>query len=488
MNILRESTEARQLYSRARCEHNARKLNAFHMLLRSGFTPTNARTRPAWRFWLGVGLAIALGQAPGHAHAAPGDSPAAAAAGPLRVWTRSSNDGRKTYDAIAAAFTARTGVHVDYFNATTDFEQRLARAAVGRDLPDLVINDGGSLGQFVSMGIVAPIDRQRIQGSADLHERAWRTATLPDGRVFAVPTSAQAHVLFVRRDWREKLGLPPPRNWADLAALAKAFTERDPDGNGQADTYGFVLPGGTARGYTAWFISSFLYQAGGDFVRLGADGRGRGALDQPAAATTLGFFKQLLCTDKSVQPGAINASTQEANRAFISGQAGIYLSGPYHIALFDKEPGRSQVEVLPAPAGPDGAQATLAGGELAYITRTTRRRDDAQRFIEFLISPEGQRLGTRPPRGGLPVVRLPVNRHLTADSAHQDPRWALVADAYLQHGKPLPAVPNWTRLQQLIADGFNATLARCGSDVAADLRALNAKVNTELARQRVLAP
>ena len=66
--------------------------------------------------------------------------------GPLRVWTRSSNDGRKTYDAIAAAFTARTGIRVEYFNATTDFEQRLARAAVGRDLPDVIINDGGSLG------------------------------------------------------------------------------------------------------------------------------------------------------------------------------------------------------------------------------------------------------------------------------------------------------------------------------------------------------
>ncbi|MBC7939520.1 MAG: hypothetical protein H7Z19_07100, partial [Chitinophagaceae bacterium] len=48
-------------------------------------------------------------------------APAAAAAndpGALRVWTRSSNDGRKTYDAIAAAFTAKTGIRVEYFNAT----------------------------------------------------------------------------------------------------------------------------------------------------------------------------------------------------------------------------------------------------------------------------------------------------------------------------------------------------------------------------------
>ena len=337
-------------------------------------------------------------------------SAAAAAAddpGPLRIWTRSSNDGRRTYDAIAAAFTAKTGVRVEYFNATTDFEQRLARAAVGRDLPDVIINDGGSLGQFVNMGIVSPIVRSDIAGGADLHERAWRTATLPDGRVFAVPTSAQAHVLFIRKDWRTRLGLPVPQTWDEVAVLAKAFTERDPDGNGRADTYGFVFPGSTARGYTAWFMSSFLYQAGGDFVRQGADGRSRGALTEPAALQTLAFFKRLLCDDKSAQAGAINATTQEANRAFISGQAGIYLSGPYHIALFDKEPGAANVEVVPAPAGPSGVRATLAGGELAFITRTTRRRTDATRFIEFLMSPQGQFLGTRPPPGGLPVVRLP---------------------------------------------------------------------------------
>ncbi len=425
------------------------------------------------------GLVLAFAAASAFAQAPNAD--------PLRIWTRSSNDGRKTYDAIAAAFTQKTGIRVEYFNATTDFEQRLARAAVGRDLPDVFINDGGSLGQFVNMGIVSEIDRSQIKGGTQIHERAWRTATLPNGKTFAVPTSAQAHVLFIRKDWRTQLGLPVPTTWDEVATLARAFTQRDPDGNGKADTYGFVFPGGTARGYTAWFISSFLFQAGGDFVRLQPDGRGKGALTEPAAAQTLRFFKRLVCDDKSTQPGAINASTQEANRAFISGQAGIYLSGPYHISLFDKEPGRDRIEVIAAPAGPGGTRATLAGGELAFISKTTQRRADALKFIEFLISVPGQTLGTHPPPGGMPVVRLPVNKQLDAGAAHQDPRWALVADSYLNSGKALPMLPNWARVQQVAADGFNATLARCSSNVEADLKALNAKIDAELDKQRVLA-
>lgn len=421
-------------------------------------------------------IALSLALLPVAGQGAPPDEP-------LRVWTRSSRDGRKTYDAIAAAFTKKTGIRVEYFNALTDFEQRLARAAVGGRMPDVIVNELGTAGQLVNMGVASEIDRGRIAGADDLLESAWRAATLPDGRIYGVPISVQTHVLFIRRDWREKLGLPVPRSWEELAQLSRAFTERDPDGNGRRDTYGLAFPGGTARGYAAWYLSSFLFQAGGEFLRQGADGKVHGALDEPAAVATLSFFRRLVCEDRSVQPNAINASTQETNKSFSSGQAGIYLSGPYHISLFDQEPGRDRYEVVPVPAGPTGQRASLAGGELAFIARSTQQPERARRFIEFLISPEGQTLGTQPPHGGLPVVRLPVNRGLDAAKVHGDERWAMVAQEYQQHGHPLPQARNWSRLQQLAADGFNAILARCSKDIPGELRALNVRFNAELARQ-----
>ncbi len=402
---------------------------------------------------------------------------------PLHVWTRSSKDGRKTYDAIAAAFTKKTGIRVEYFNALNDYEQRLARAAVGGHMPDVIVNELGTVGQLVNMGVATEIARASIAGNEDLLDSAWKAATLPDGKTYGVPTSVQTHVLFIRKDWREKLGLPVPRNWEDLAQLARAFTERDPDGNGRRDTYGLAFPGGATRGYAAWYLSSFLFQAGGEFQRAGPDGRMHGALDEPAAVATLNLFRRMVCEEHSVQPNAINATTQETNKVFSSGQAGLYLSGPYHIALFDKEPGRDRYEVVPLPAGPSGQRASLAGGELAYIARNTSQPERAKQFVEFLISPEGQALGTRPPAGGLPVVRLPVNRKVDAAQAHGDERWAMVAQEYAQHGHPLPQARNWSRLQQLAADGFNAILAHCSKDIPGDLRALNARFNAELARQ-----
>jgi putative aldouronate transport system substrate-binding protein len=46
----------------------------------------------------------------------------------------------------------------------------------------------------------------------------------------------------IRKDWLAKVGLPLPQTVDDLYAIAKAFTERDPDGDGKKDTYGLILP------------------------------------------------------------------------------------------------------------------------------------------------------------------------------------------------------------------------------------------------------
>ncbi|HEY1092357.1 MAG TPA: sugar ABC transporter substrate-binding protein [Burkholderiaceae bacterium] len=413
----------------------------------------------------------------------------AQAQGVVKVWTRSWADGRKTYDTIAQAFTAKTGIKVEYFNATTDFEQRVSRAAAGGELPDLIINDSGATGQFVQMGLVEPLDPSKIAGGADLHERAWAAAKGFDGKTYGVPTSAQANVLFIRKDWREKLKLPVPRTWADLEALAQAFTTQDPDGNGRADTYGFAFPGSAQRGYTAWFMSSFVWQAGGEFMRAVKPGQFKATADEPGVQAAVHLLRRLHCDLKATQPGAMTATTTEANKSFISGQSGIYLSGPYHISLFDREPGKDRIEVLAAPAGPgpQGGRAVLAGGELAYFPKAGKNKAGALKFVEFLISPEGQKLGMSSAGGGFSVVRLPVNRKVDAAEVHKDARWQTVAQEYTEHGHTQPLIPNWTRMQQVVAEGLNATLARCGSDVATEMGKLNRRINQELAVQKALA-
>ena len=396
----------------------------------------------------------------------------------LRMWTRSGTDARAAWDALTAKFTERSGIKVELFSATTDFEQRLARAIAGNDLPDAIINDTASLGQFVALGVASEIDRATLKGNADIGDRARQGARGFDGKYYAVPFSVHPFVLFIRRDWRTKLGLPVPKTWADLQALSKAFAERDPDGNGKPDTYGLEILGSVTRGYTSWYLSSYIWQAGGEYVRDAGGNKFHGALTEPPVATAVKYVRNYICVDKSAQPGAINAAPFDAVAGFRSGQSGIYLTGPWNIAVFDKEPGRDKYEVVAAPAGPVNADV-LAEGDLAYIVKSSPSKAAAKAFIEFLVSPEGQMLAMNP--GGAPLVRISVNSKVNAGAVFNDPRWDTVADAYAKHGHYVPSIPNWTAIRQLTAEGFNKLLANCNDNVEAGLKDLNEKLERECA-------
>ncbi|UNK63275.1 ABC transporter substrate-binding protein [Buttiauxella ferragutiae] len=406
------------------------------------------------------------------------------AAETLNVWIRASNDSKNIYKQEAETFEQKTGIKIEYFNATTDFEQRLARAAAGNALPDLIFNDAVAIGQFIQLGIAEEIDPKTIAGGENLYPTAWESTRYTDGKFYGVPTSAQTFALFVRKDWREKLGMPAPKTWSDVEKLAKAFTTQDPDGNGKNDTYGFLLPGSTTRGYASWFMSAFLWQAGGDFIREGAKGEFKASLDEPETRETLQFMRGMLC-EKVVQPGAINATTADIIPSFRSGQTGMFFTGPYHIALFDKDPGKDNFEVVTL-TGPKGS-ATLAEGTTVFMMKSSKNKEAARKFIEFMISQEGQEIGMGKGSKHMPVVRLPVNKLVDTQAVYNDERWATFAKLYAEQGRYVPQVPNWTPIRQITADGFNRILADCNSDIAAELKTTNEKVNAELAKQQVLA-
>ncbi|AUG99475.1 sugar ABC transporter substrate-binding protein [Prodigiosinella confusarubida] len=409
---------------------------------------------------------------------------AAHAADTLQVWIRANDNARTIYEQEATAFEKTTGIKINYFSASTDFEQRLARAAIGNTLPDLIINDAAYMGQLIKLGIVDPIDPASLANGKDLQPTALNSLKYDDGKYYGIPTSVQASALYIRKDWREKLGLPQPKTWADLKALAKAFTLKDPDGNGKNDTYGFGLPGSSTRGYASWVLSSFIWQAGGEFVRP-VNGGFKATMDGKGVVDALTFMRGMVC-EKLVQPGAINAVTSNVSNAFRSGQVGMVLSGPYSLPVFSEEPGPDKFEVVKPPRGP-ASQASIAEGEAIYLVKSGKQKALATKFIDFMISPQGQKIGMAVGMPNEPIVRLPVNKTIDANAVYHDARWKVFAEQYATDGRYVPAVPNWTPIRQLTADGFNRILSDCSSNIPAELGKLNVKVNAELSKQKVLA-
>ena len=400
----------------------------------------------------------------------------------LEVWTRSNPDPAATYERVFAAFTEKTGIKIDY-QPVINFDQQLQSRASTKDLPDVMINDTALMGSYQGQGLLKPIDPASIDGHDQITDKTWASTVGIDGRHYGIPYSRQAQTLMIRTDWLKKLGLQAPTTWAEMLSVAKAFAERDPDGDGKKDTYGMVVPGSAQNGYAAWWGASFLWSGGAKIIEKDGDGY-RPAMDSAAAVRTVTWMKDnLFCGDNGViQPGAISAVTGTATD-FQDGNAGMYLTGPYNIATYDTTPGKDTYEVIPFPAGPAGS-TVLADGENIYFGARTGKAKQEQALAAFLISPEGQRLAMT--GENQPVVRIPVNSTLDAAQVRDDPRWSVVQKAYEDASEEFPNAPDFAPLKQDTADALNAVFTYCGSDVGSGLRELNDTLAGDLEDQDLL--
>jgi multiple sugar transport system substrate-binding protein len=404
----------------------------------------------------------------------------------LQIWLRepAGSPTAQTADRLVKAFVARTGYRAKLVAVYEDFESKIQQRAAYRQLPDIVINDTAQLGAMQSQGWLQRIDRATFPGGDQISDRAWQAARAIDGAYYAVPVTAHTFALFVRADWRAKLGLPVPRTWDDLLRMAQAFTTRDPDGNGKADTYGFVIPGTTKRGYMSWYLSSYLYSNGADFVTATQPGRWVPAINAPKAVQTVSWMQDMFCKYHVVNPDAVELDTARSHDTFEKGFGGIYLTGPYMLPRFVKSMGPGEIEIFPLPGGPSGSPSALAEGENVYLTVGSRNRAAQQAFAQFAASVEGQTIAMDGDDNG-PVVRLPVNTKVDLGAVRHDPRWRIFQQVYDADSVYAPSVPNWAPFRQMSADVLNGVMSDCGTSVKGALDKLAAQFTAELKRQNV---
>jgi multiple sugar transport system substrate-binding protein len=399
---------------------------------------------------------------------------------PIEVWARAGTDAATTYAAMFKEFTKKTGVQVN-FQGVPDLDQQLQTRAASRKLPDIVINDSAALGNYTAQGYLQKIDKSSVAGNEQIAGSLWKETEGLDGASYGVPFSRQTMVTIIRKDWREKLGLPVPKTQEDLAKLATAFATQDPDGNGQADTYGMAVPGSTERGYLGWWASSYLWQNGGSYLKDEGNGKFSSTASSSATQEGVRWIKNQFCTPGNTQPGALTAATSVASPFFQTGKAGIILTGPYNFASFDKSPGKDAYEVIAAPKGSEG-NTVLAEGENIYVTASNGKKNQTRQVIDYLVSEDGQKAGMT--AGKQPIVRVPVNSDVDAAAVYQDPRWAVVQDALKSSSKAFPAAINFVPFRQAAAEALNKVVADCSADnVTSGLQALDTAINDELSSQ-----
>jgi len=146
------------------------------------------------------------------------------------------------------------GYKLDFTLVTVpeQYPQKLALAIASNDLPDIWMSDKKNFYLAQEGGYCLDLTDLFEENLTDLSKQYLGEYDLPfqaatiDDRLMAFPElnedpTTDAQLTFIRHDWLEALGLPVPTTQQEMVDTLIAFAKEDPDGNGQADTFGLGI-------------------------------------------------------------------------------------------------------------------------------------------------------------------------------------------------------------------------------------------------------
>lgn len=134
-----------------------------------------------------------------------------------------------------------------------DYQQQIVLAMTSGQLPDIFeLSDMTLYKQLIDAGMIADLTdiyeneaNPTLKGIIEGEGENFLDNYKVDGKLYCVPYKMPStngfNYLWVRKDWLDKLGLDVPKTMDDVKAVAKAFVEQDPDGNGKDDTIGLSI-------------------------------------------------------------------------------------------------------------------------------------------------------------------------------------------------------------------------------------------------------
>ena len=200
--------------------------------------------------------------------------------------------------------------------------------------------------------------------------------------------------IYIRQDWLDNLGLKQPKTLEEFEAVMHAFTYQDPDRNGKHDTYG--LCGSKDAFWFMPFYAAFVPKDSWAYTEDGTAMEFQYCTDEYKDylryMSSL-YEKGYIVKDYYTKPDDMKIEN------FASGKAGILIhnAGDHIENIMSKVNQASPtaiIDVIAPPEGPAGANLVGWGGWWGgySISAGCKNPEAALRLLDFLISPEGQKM------------------------------------------------------------------------------------------------
>lgn len=221
------------------------------------------------------------------------------------------------------------------------------------DLPDVCEVYASHLPQLVNDGVIIPLDEyiKKSKYMNSINPAFMDMVRYKDGHIYGIQSrDGNGCITYIRKDWLDNLGLGMPKTWNEFVHVLRAFTYKDPDGNGKDDTYGYTEPLGASCSDWDWYNRAFMLDARIDIYFK--NGKWVDGFQEPAMALALQRYKNLYA-EGVIDRELFTNKTFTARSKLYNNQVGIFSYWANHWARNLWEIAKDEIgdhaELVPMP-------------------------------------------------------------------------------------------------------------------------------------------
>jgi ABC-type glycerol-3-phosphate transport system substrate-binding protein len=332
--------------------------------------------------------------------------------------------------------TPSISINLESVPADAMLDKLLTAVKAGQG-PDVVSSDSAWIAELAAAKAFSDVTTEFASIKSEFFPGTVDGVTY-NGKQYAVPWYTNNVALFWNKKTFKAAGISgPPTTWDDLVTVGEQLTK---NGN-----YGFMM-GSDGNGSYLWL--PFLWQAGGELFT--SNGKAA-AFNSAAGQAAWEYYASLPLMHHIVPPSYLGAGLtwEQYYTPFLQEQAAMMTQGDWAITPLQQGNPGLEFGIAPLPVGKE--RATVLGGYTLGIPTTSKNREAAWKFIQWLTA-AGQEWILES------YQRVPTRVDVEHSALAKNP----LETAFLEqapYGRAQPNIPAWDNIIcNAMSNGWDATI------------------------------